>query len=181
MELGLEQLLVRQSGLVLGHQRGRHGPAEGVFDDLVVLRGTEEHADRRLLVRLLHVAVEGLQVELELAEMLGLELDDLQFERDQAIERPVEEEQVEGEVPPADLDRVLAADEAEVAAKFDQELLELLDQAPLQVGLGMPGRKVKELDEIAVLEDRWRRRDAILSAVLTVLPATGRRARTMPR
>ena len=85
----------------------------------------------------LHVAVECLQIELQLAQVLGLELDDLQFEGDQAVERPVEEEQVEHEVPPADLDRVLAADEAEVAAELDQELLELLDQGPLQVGLGM--------------------------------------------
>ena len=86
-------------------------------------------------MRLLHVAVEGLQVELQLAKVFGLELDDFEFKRDQAVERPVEEEQVECEVPPADLERILAADEAEVAAEFDQELLELFDQAPLQVGL----------------------------------------------
>ena len=39
VQLGLEQLPVRQSGLVLGDERGRHGPAQGVLDDLVVLRG----------------------------------------------------------------------------------------------------------------------------------------------
>ncbi len=154
MQLGLQQLLVRQAGLVLGDQRGRHGPAEGVLDDLMVLGGAEENADRRLLMRFLHVPVEGLQVELELAEMFGLELDDLQLESDQAIEGPVEEEQVKGEIPPADLDRVLAADVAEIAAELDQELLELLDQGPLQVGLGMLGRKVQELHEIGILEDR---------------------------
>ena len=42
--------------------------------------------------------------------MFGLELVDFELESDQAIERPVEEEQVEGEIPPADLERVLAAD-----------------------------------------------------------------------
>ena len=141
MQLGLEQFLVRQSRLIFGDQCRRHGPAQGIFDDLVVFGGAQQHADGRLLVRLLHVAVEGFQVELELAQVLGLELDDLEFERDQAVEGPVEEQQVEGEVPPADLDRVLAADEAEVAAEFDQELLELLDQATLQVGLGVPGRR----------------------------------------
>ena len=148
VQLGLQQLLVGQAGLVLGDQRRRHGPAQGVLDDLVVLRGAEQHADGRPLVRLLHVAVEGLQVELELAEVLGLELVDLQFEGDQAVERPVEEEQVEGEVPPADLERVLAADEAEVAAEFDQELLAVARPGPLQVGLGVPRRKVEELDEV---------------------------------
>ena len=177
VELGLQQLLVRQPGLVLGDERRRHGPAQGVLDDLVVLRRAEQHADGRPLVRLLHVAVEGLQVELQFAEMLGLELVDLEFEGDQGVESPVEEEQVEGEVPPADLERVLAADEAEVAAELDQELLELLDQAALQVGLGVAGRQVEELDEIAVLEDA-RRRGAILSAVVRVLPETGPSART---
>ena len=47
-----------------------------------------------------------------------------------------------------------AADEAEVAAQLEQEPLELLDQGPLQVGLGMRRRKVKELNEIRILEDR---------------------------
>ena len=109
--------------------------------------------------------------------MLGLELVDFQFEGDQAVERPVEEEQVEGEIPPADLERVLAADEAEVAAQFDQELLELLDQ----------GRAASR-PRNAWAEGRGTRRDSILedrggvgvqfsSAVVTVLPATGRRAR----
>ena len=160
---------------------GRHGPAQGIFDDLVILRRTKQYADRRLLVRLLHVAVEGLQVELEFAQVFRLELDDLEFKRDQAIERPVEEEQVECKVPPADLDRVMAADVAEVAAEFDQELLELLDQAALQVGLGMPRRKVEELDEVAVLEDGGGVGDAIVAAVLRVLPGTGRPARKAPR
>ena len=40
----------------------------------------------------------------------------------------------------------MTADVAEVAAEFDQEVLELLDQTALQVSLGMPGREVEELD-----------------------------------
>ena len=47
----------------------------------------------------------------------------------------------------------MTADVAEVAAEFDQDLLELLDQTALQVGLGMRRRKVEELDEVSVLED----------------------------
>ncbi len=149
----MEQLLVRQSSLVLGNQGGRHRPRERVFDDLVILGRAQEHADGRLLVRLLHVAVEGLQVELEFAQVLRLELDDLEFKRDQAVECAIEEEQIEFKVSSANLNRVMTADVAEVAAEFDQELLELLDQTALQVGLGMPRRKVEELDEVAVLED----------------------------
>ena len=43
----------------------------------------------------------------------------------------------------------MAADVTEVAAKFDEEILELFDQAPLQVGLGVPRRKVEEFYEVA--------------------------------
>jgi hypothetical protein len=85
MQLGLKQFPVRQPSLVLRYQGRRHGSAEGVFDNLVVFGGTEENADRRLLMRLLDVAVEGFQVKLKLAEMFRLELDDLELERDQAI------------------------------------------------------------------------------------------------
>jgi hypothetical protein len=38
----------------------------------------------------------------------------------------------------ADLDQVVTPDTAEVAAEFDQEVLELLDHVGLQVGFGMP-------------------------------------------
>ncbi len=85
--------------------------------------------------------------------MFGLELDHFPFESDEGVECPVEEEQVQREIPPADLDRVPAADEAEVATQLQQELLELLHQAALQVGLGVAGRKVNEFNEIGVLED----------------------------
>ena len=131
VELGLQERLVRQPGLVLGDQGRGHGPAQSVFDDLVVLGGAEEYADRWPLMGLLHVAVEGLQVELELSEMVRLELIDFQLEGDQAVQCPVEEEEIQGEIPPADLEGVMAADEAEVAAQLDQELLQLLDQGAL--------------------------------------------------
>ena len=60
----------------------------------------------------------------------------------------------DAKIPAADLDRLLAADEPEVAAELEQELLELLDQTALQVGLGVLGRKVKKLDEVLVFKER---------------------------
>src|SRR5207302_481865 len=96
------------------NQGRRGGPAQGVLDHLLVLRGAEKHADGRSLVRLANVPVERLQIELQLAEVRGLELLDFQLEGDQAIQPSVEEQQVDLEVPPADLDRVVAADKAEI-------------------------------------------------------------------
>ncbi len=44
------------------------------------------------------------------------------------FERPIEEQEVDGEIASSDLHWVLAADETEVPAEFDQELLEILQQ-----------------------------------------------------
>ena len=73
VQLGLKQLLVRQPGLVLRDERGRHRAAQRVFDDFVILRGTEQNADRRLLMRLLHIAVERLQFIFEDLDGLGVQ------------------------------------------------------------------------------------------------------------
>jgi hypothetical protein len=123
VELGLQQLLVGQAGLVFGHERGRHGSAQCVFNDFLVPCGAEQHADGRPFVRRLHVPVERFEVKLQLTEMLGLELVNFQFKGHQAVERPVEEQLIECEISPAHLERVPAAHVAEVAAKFDEELL----------------------------------------------------------
>jgi hypothetical protein len=118
VELGLQELFVGQAGLVLGDQRRRERARQGVLDYLVVLGRAQQNAERWPLVRLLHVAVQRLEIEFQLAEVLGLELANFQFYGDQGIKRPVEEEQIEGEVPAADLQRVLAADVARVATRF---------------------------------------------------------------
>ena len=92
MQLGLEQLLVGISlGLVLGDERGRERAAQAYSTTSLVLAGAEQHADGGVLVGLAHVAVERLQVEAELAEVLGLEAADLQLDGDEAVEAAVEE------------------------------------------------------------------------------------------
>ena len=105
VELGLEQLLVRELGFILGdHGRGE-GAAEGIFDHLAVLGGAEQQADGWVFVGLADIAVKGFEVEVEFAEVLGLEAGDLEFDGDEAVQPAVEEEQIEREVLPADLDR----------------------------------------------------------------------------
>lgn len=89
-----------------------------------------------------------------LAEVLRLELVDLEFDGHQAIERPIEEEQVDREIASADLQGILASDETEVAAQFDEELLELLDQPALQIRLAVGCRQVEELQQVAVSKHR---------------------------
>lgn len=100
----------------------------------MVLGRAQEHANARLLVRFLHVPIEGLQVEFQLAQMFRLKLLDLQLEGDQAIERSIEEQQVQHEIPSSDLEWVVAADKTEIAAQFDEECPQFLNQPSVQVG-----------------------------------------------
>ena len=57
----------------------------------------------------------------ELSQVLGFEPIHLQFDRDQAVQAAVKEQQVEREITSADLHRELRADEAEITAEFDHE------------------------------------------------------------
>ncbi len=63
MELGLQQLFVGKLRLVLSDQGWRQGAAQGVLNHLAVFGRTEQQANRRAFVRLAHVPVECLQVE----------------------------------------------------------------------------------------------------------------------
>ncbi len=90
-------------------------------------------------MRLLHVAVERLDVERELAEVGGLELVDLQLEGDEALQPAVEEHEVDREVLVADLHGVLRADEAEVATELGEEAAEVAKERAVEVGLRVIG------------------------------------------
>jgi hypothetical protein len=76
MQLRLQELLVGQSGLILGNEGGRDGPAQGVLDHLMVLGGAEQHANGRPFMGLADVAVEGLQVLCRAADYAGHSGDD---------------------------------------------------------------------------------------------------------
>jgi hypothetical protein len=66
MQLPLEELLVRQRRLVFGNESGGDGAGQGVFDDFVILGCAEEDANGGAFMGLLHVAVEGFEVEFHL-------------------------------------------------------------------------------------------------------------------
>ena len=105
-------------------------------------------------MRLLHVTVERFELEIQLAEIFGLVVVDFQFDVHKAVESSVEEEQVNFKIITADLDRIMAADKAEITAKLDQEVLEVFYKAVVKVGFGVVLGQVEKLDKIAVFEDR---------------------------
>ena len=67
--------------------------------------------------------------------MLGLKLFSLEFEIDQAIEAAMEKQQIDLKIAPAHLDGIVAADEAKIAAQFDEEVLRV----------ARPGRDANQL------------------------------------
>ena len=125
MQFRLQQFFIGQLGLVFGDEGGAEVAVHGVFDDFGILAGAEQHADGGVFVGLFRIAVEGFEIEAELAEVFRLEAADLEFDGDEAVQAAVEEEEIEREIPPADLERELGADEAEIAAQLDEEIAEL--------------------------------------------------------
>ena len=94
MQFRLEQFLVGQLCLILGNQRRGERAAEGVFHDLSVFAGAQQHANGRLFVSFFHVSIQRLQVETQLTQILRLETPHLQFDGDQTIQAAMEKQQV---------------------------------------------------------------------------------------
>ena len=137
MELAAEQRLRRKHRLVFGDEGGRRRAGKRILDDLIVLGGTQKDADRGPLVLLLHVAIEGFDVEAQLSKVLGFEPADLEFEGDEASEASVKEQEVYREVLVAHLDRVFGTDETEIAAEFGDEAAEVPEQGAVDIGFGV--------------------------------------------
>jgi len=76
----------------------------------------------------------------------------------QSIEPAMEEEQIQRKIAGADLYWELGTDEAEVAAKFQQELFHPAEQPTVQLFLAVFLRQPKELQSVRVPEDRLRLR-----------------------
>jgi hypothetical protein len=64
----------------------------------------------------------------------------------------MEKEEVEGEIPPADLEGVFRADKAEVAPHFDDKIFQPGNGPSMQVGLGMPVWQLEELNQAGSLK-----------------------------
>ena len=153
VQFGFQEFLVGQLRSVFSHDGRGDGAAERIFHDLAVFGRAEEHANGWTLVRFPHIAVERFEIEFEFADVLRLKLLDFQFDGYETSQAAMKEKQVEFEIPAADLDGIVAADEAKVAAEFDQKILEALDQAAMKVALGVVLGETEEFEQIAVFED----------------------------
>jgi hypothetical protein len=114
----------------------------------VVVGFAGEDAGAGVVLRQPDVAVGGFEVEAELPRVGGLKVLCLEFEGDKATEPPVEEEQVDEEVTRADLKPTVLADDAQLSAEFEAELLQVGDQRAPQVGLVEAFGEIGELQQV---------------------------------
>jgi hypothetical protein len=66
----------------------------------------------------------------------------------------VEKEQVDLKIAAANLHGIMTTDKAEITTEFDEEILQLCDEAIVEIGFGMVFGKIEKLDQITVLKDR---------------------------
>src|SRR5450830_426989 len=150
MQLGLQQLLVRQAGLVFGDQGWRQAAVKRVLNHLIVFAGAEQYTDGRVLVGFSFIAIQRFQIEVQLAQILRLETADLQLNGHQAVESTVKEQQIQSKITPTDLQRVFGADKAEVAAQLDEEIFQPRQQSLMQIDLGMAAGEAEKLNHIGI-------------------------------
>ena len=97
-------------------------------------------------------AVQHAQVALQLSEVGGLELPGLQLDRHEAVQFAVEEEEVDVLVFAEGVQMVLVADEGEVLAEGEYEVLDVVDDGvfhdPLVDIPAIPGAEFLDVDEV---------------------------------
>jgi len=135
----LQQVLL---DIVLGRQ------LEAVFADEEILRetlsgvlygghaivGTQQQADRRVVVRLHHLMLVVVHVKIQLRGIFVAESVNLQIDNDVAFQDAVVENKVGLEIVLIDENSLLASLEAETAAHLQQECLQVIQDVRLQLG-----------------------------------------------
>jgi hypothetical protein len=102
VELALEEFFGGEKGLVIGNQGRGDGSAQSVLDHFAVFACAEEDADGRAFVRFPEIAVQGFEIKLHFAQVLGLEAFNLKVKSDEAPKATMVEEKVEVKVFSAD-------------------------------------------------------------------------------
>jgi uncharacterized protein with ParB-like and HNH nuclease domain len=133
-------------------ERGADAAQRDLHGDIVAA-DVQQHAQRGIVACLVsQVVVDELDVEVELADVLGLESAELELEDHVAVQAAVVEEQIEEELAVAALDRDLGPDEREPGPQLAQEPAQVVGQRLRQVPL--PYRVChEEVEDERVLDD----------------------------
>ena len=116
---------------------------QGVADGAFVAGGAQQQPDGRGVMLEADLAVDGGDVEVELADVGRGQLGGLQLEDQVAAGRDVEHQQVDEELVAVELEAPLAADEREPGAELEQEPFDLRHEGPLEVAFGDAAVRVR--------------------------------------
>ena len=113
--------------------------AEGVFDHSIVFIGAEDQAERGLVTRGKPLAVEIIDIELELAKVLMGEFANLQIKQHITLEHGMVKDQIDVEMVAVEGEALLAGDKGKALAQFEQEGLQLAEEGGFQLRLDQLG------------------------------------------
>ncbi len=138
--------------LVFGDAHRLGGVAQGIFGHDAVLGLAEEESNGGLVVLTLDLGVDGAQVEVQLADMLGFEGGAFEFNDDITLQPGVVEEQIDEELVARDLEPELAADKGETGAQLEQEAGDVADEGVFNLPLvGIVG-EAEEIEVVGIFE-----------------------------
>ena len=126
------------------------------FDLFFLLSCAEDYAQRRLFAGLLLVACEPTEVEFHLAFVLGLEVAKFEINGNEALQIPVIEEEVEIEIIGIDLDSLLAGEESEAVAEFQEESFDFPQDGVFKVLFEVAVVEVEEVEDVGIPENHVR-------------------------
>ena len=132
-QAGVEGLRQGTDELVFGYAHRLVYARERVFSDEPFLCPAEKESDGGLVVRCLDLGVHGGEVEVQLSGVFRLEGGGLQFDDNVAFQARVVENQIDKELFAIDHQSVLASNEGEACAEFQQEAGNVADEGILDV------------------------------------------------
>jgi|GEM_PF-4057503 len=135
-----------------GDADGLGAVPQGVFGDDSVFTFAEQEADGGLVVRRLHLGIDGAEVEIELAVVFGFEGATFELDDDVAFQPGVVAEEIDEELVAADFEPELPADVGEAGTQFDEEAGAVADEGVLNLPLmGIVG-EAEEVEGIRVFQ-----------------------------
>src|SRR4051812_33110043 len=137
VQLGRQRLLVRQLHPVLGGHHLVRQPVQRVPGHGGVLLRTQDQPGRRVLPVVRSMRLRVIQVQVHLPRVRVGEFPGLQVNHDQAPQPPAEELQVHPVPRIPHPQAALPPDERDIPAQLDQERLQVPDQRPFQLALGI--------------------------------------------
>ena len=122
---------------------------EGVADDGVVFVGAKDEAEGGVVAGRAAVFVVVVHIQLKLAEVFVRQFADIEVNEHVAFENGVVEDEINVEMVAVESEALLAGDEGEAFAQFQEEGLKVGDEGGFEFRLNEPGRfgQAEEFDD----------------------------------